>query len=309
MSAMILQESPSLIIKLFRRGREQLFNKIFQLILRLLGHLSKKSPSSSAYSMILFAVLQTGMTNGWNLTGGIHTLPCHLIQEVQFSLTMHLVPQISSPELQQGLHQCCPVAQGRKEESPWGCGDMTGNPCKFTQLHNKTDLEQMTLAPFASIGTMHQMRKRHLKSQQKGTLCKVNATVRQTGLPYPVGNEVLNDGEEAKDDPIGEPLCVVNLGRALKCLDGAVGWVEEAHSVGQQLKEHFENVLNIIFSRDELSEAICAVIFLPLFGSLSNRFRNNDTYNQCDKWAGFNSFDFFPWVQTFYSCRHCNVGF
>ena len=55
---------------------------------------------------------------------------------------------------------------------------------------------------------------------------------------YPASDEiseVLNNGEEGKDDPVGEPLRIVVLHRALQGLDGAVGRVEEAHSVGQQL--------------------------------------------------------------------------
>ena len=57
---------------------------------------------------------------------------------------------------------------------------------------------------------------------------------------YPASDEiseVLNNGEEGKDDPVGEPLRVVVLDRTLESLDGAVCWVEESHSVGQKLKE------------------------------------------------------------------------
>ena len=55
---------------------------------------------------------------------------------------------------------------------------------------------------------------------------------------YPASNEVgkvLDNREEGEDDPVGEPLRIVVLHRALQGLDGAVGRVEEAHSVGQQL--------------------------------------------------------------------------
>ena len=57
---------------------------------------------------------------------------------------------------------------------------------------------------------------------------------------YPASNEVgkvLDNREEGEDDPVGEPLRVVALRSTLEGLDGAVGWVEESHSVGQQLKE------------------------------------------------------------------------
>ena len=63
---------------------------------------------------------------------------------------------------------------------------------------------------------------------------------------YPAGNEVgevFDDGEEGKDDPVGEPLRVVVLHRALQGLDGAIGGVEEAHRVSQQLNE--EKIQNL----------------------------------------------------------------
>ena len=70
---------------------------------------------------------------------------------------------------------------------------------------------------------------------------------------YPAGDEVsevLDDGEEGKDDPVGEPLRVIVLHRALEGLDGAVGWVEETHGVGQQLKkEEFQT--SILFPRTQ----------------------------------------------------------
>jgi len=53
---------------------------------------------------------------------------------------------------------------------------------------------------------------------------------------HPAGDEigeVLDDGEEGEDDPVGEPLRVVVLQRTLKSLYGAVGWVEESHKVGK----------------------------------------------------------------------------
>ena len=49
--------------------------------------------------------------------------------------------------------------------------------------------------------------------------------------------EVLDHREGCEDHPVGEPLRVVVLHRALQRLDRAVRGVDEAHNVGQQLKK------------------------------------------------------------------------
>ena len=93
---------------------------------------------------------------------------------------------------------------------------------------------------------------RHLGEKRLG-----NQSLLLSRQSHPAGDEiskVLDDGEEGKDDPVGEPLRVVALRSTLEGLDGAVGWVEESHSVGQQLNEKmFQKVTRTRKTKTNLS--------------------------------------------------------
>ena len=142
----------------------------------------------------------------------------------------------------QELRQWCPGAQGRREESPWKRGMTQARIVFQRKVHKKGKETLLGVDDIGSIG----FNRGHTPDQEEAfgepVERHLDYIVGQTSSDeaYPASNEVgkvLYNREEGEDDPVGEPLRIVVLHRALQGLDGAVGRVEEAHSVGQQLMD------------------------------------------------------------------------
>ena len=46
-------------------------------------------------------------------------------------------------------------------------------------------------------------------------------------------DQALKDGEEAENDPVGQPLCIINLASAEEGFEGVVSWDDKAGEVGE----------------------------------------------------------------------------
>lgn len=60
------------------------------------------------------------------------------------------------------------------------------------------------------------------------------------GKPVDSRNQALDDGEEGKDDPVGQPLGVIGLGSREQGLEGVVGGDDETGSVDKKLASNVE---------------------------------------------------------------------